>query len=239
APATPSEGFEMAVEAVRIATRYMTPVILLADGYVVNASEPWQIPDVAEIPAFPVRFHVDAEGFQPFLRDPGTLARVWPVPGTPGLEHRVGGLERDYDSGNISYDPENHQRMTDVRAGKVAGVAADIPLQDLDAGPEAGRVAVVGWGSTHGAINEAVRWLNGEGHAVSHIHLRYLNPLPSNLGELLTRFDRIVVPELNDGQLVNVLRSRYLLPAEGLSQVTGLPFKVADLVEAIRQRLED
>ncbi len=238
AAATPGDSFYTAVEAVRIATRYMTPVILLADGYLVNASEPWQLPDVNEIEEFPVKFRHDPEGFHPFLRDPETLARVWAVPGTPGLEHRVGGLERAYDSGHISYDPDNHQRMTDTRAAKIKGIARDVPPQAVAAGAERGKVAVVGWGSTFGAINEAVRRLVDQGEDVAHIHIRYLNPFPANLGELLKGFDKVLVPELNNGQLVNVLRSEFLIPAEGLSQVTGLPFKVDDLEAAIRARLE-
>lgn len=239
APATPADGFDVAIQAVRIATRYMTPVIVLADGYLVNASEPWRIPDASGIEPFPAHRHADAEGASASHRDAATLARGWPVPGTPGLQHRIGGLERDFETGHISYDPDNHQRMTDVRAAKVANIAADIPHQMVELGDDQGRLAVVGWGSTHGAIHEAVRLLRSEGHEVSHIHLRHLNPFPANLGELLAGFDRVLVPELNNGQLVQLLRARYLVPAEGLSQVTGLPFKVADLEAAFRARLEE
>ena len=236
--ATPSDCFEVAIEAVRIATKYMTPVMLLTDGYLANASEPWLIPDITKLPSFPVTFHTDPEGFQPYLRDPKTLGRVWAVPGTPGLEHRIGGIEKDYDTGHISYEAENHQRMTDTRAAKIAGIANDIPLQTVALGDDQGELAVVGWGSTYGPIHQGVRQLRSEGVRVSHIHIRYLNPFPRNLGELLRRFDRVVVPEMNTGQLVTVLRAEYLIPAEKINKVTGKPFKIAELVEAFRARLE-
>ncbi|HSK40338.1 MAG TPA: 2-oxoacid:acceptor oxidoreductase subunit alpha, partial [Arenibaculum sp.] len=231
---SPSDCFEVAVEAVRIATKYMTPVMLLTDGYVANAAEPWRLPDVGAMEPFPVRFETSPEGFQPFRRDPETLARVWAKPGTPELEHRIGGLERDYDTGNISYDSANHQRMTDARAGKIDGIARDIPLQEVDQGDTTGRIAVVGWGSTYGPINRAVSTLRAEGAAVSHIHLRYIWPLPANLGELLAGFEQILVPEMNTGQLTTLLRARYLVPARCISQVTGKPFKVGELAEIIR-----
>jgi 2-oxoglutarate ferredoxin oxidoreductase subunit alpha len=236
--ATPSDCFEVAIEAVRLATRFMTPVMLLTDGYLANAAEPWLVPDVDALPKFPVKFHTDPNGFHPSLRDPETLARIWPVPGTPGLEHRVGGIEKDYASGNISYDPENHQKMTNVRTGKVAGIADHIPLQTVALGEDQGDLAVVGWGSTYGPIHQAVRALRSEGRSVSHIHIRYLKPFPKNLGDLLRRFRRIVVPEMNAGQLVTVLRAEYLVPAESLSKVTGKPFKISELVTALRGRLE-
>ena len=238
ASATPTDCFEVAIEAVRIATTYMTPVILLTDGYLANAAEPWRIPDVDAVVPFPVKFRTDPEGFHPYLRDPETLARPWAVPGTPGLEHRIGGIEKAFDSGHISYEPENHQKMTATRAAKVAGIAKDIPLQQLSLGDPRGRMAVVGWGSTYGPIHQAVKQLCDEGHAVAHIHLRYLNPFPSNLGELLRGFDQVLVPEMNTGQLVTVLRSTYLVPAEGLNKVTGKPFKIGEIAEAVRSRLE-
>lgn len=237
AAATPGDCFDVAVEAVRLATKYMTPVILLTDGYLANAAEPWLIPDVDAILRFPVQFRTDPSGFHPLLRDPDTLARVWAVPGTRGLEHRVGGLERDYDSGHISYDPDNHQRMTDVRMAKVEGIANDIPPQRVARGDAGGSVAVVGWGSTFGPVYQAVGKLRAEGHSVSHIHLRYLSPLPRNLGELLAGFDRVLVPELNAGQLVALLRSKYLVAAEGINKVTGKPFKVSEIQDAVRERL--
>lgn len=238
AASTPTDCFEVAMEAVRLATRFMTPVVVLSDAYLSNAAEPWRIPDVSVLDDFPVTFRTDPNGFHPFVRDPDTLARAWAVPGTPGLEHRIGGLEKNYDSGNISYDPRNHQKMVDVRAEKIARIAHDIPEQTVTTGEERGRLAVVGWGSTHGAINSAVHAARDQGYAVSHIHLRYLNPLPRNLGDLLRQFDAILVPEMNAGQLVSVLRAAYLLPAEPLTKVTGKPFKVSEILDAIRARLE-
>ena len=226
------------MEAVRIATTYMTPVMLLTDGYLANASEPWLIPDATTLPRFPVHFHRDPEGFSPLRRDPKTLGRVWAIPGTPGLEHRIGGIEKDIESGHISYDAENHQKMTDLRAAKIAGIANDIPLQAVDLGEDHGPMAVVGWGSTYGPIHQAVRQLRAEGVQVSQIHIRYLKPFPRNLGDLLRRFDRILVPEMNNGQLVTILRAEYLVPAEKFAKVTGKPFKISELVAAIRDRME-
>lgn len=235
---TPGDCFYTAIEAVRIATRFMTPVILLTDGYLINAAEPWAIPDVDDIPDFPVKFRTETTGFHPFLRDEKTLAKVWARPGTAGLEHRIGGLEKDYNTGHISYDPDNHQRMTAVRAAKISGIADDIPLQEIAVGETRGRLAVVGWGSTFGAINQAVRRVRARGFEVSHIHLRYIHPFARNLGELLRGFDRVLVPELNNGQLVTLLRNEYLIPAEGFHQITGLPFKVADLEQAIGAQIK-
>lgn len=234
---SPSDGFDCAIEAVRIATKYMTPVMLLTDGFLANAAEPWQIPSMQDYAPFPVKFRTDPEGFQPFLRDPETLARVWAVPGTPDLMHRIGGIERDYDSGNISYDPDNHHRMTKVRADKIDGVAFDIPEQAVDQGPGSGKLAVVGWGSTYGPISRAVEELNAKGHEIAHIHLRHIWPLPRNLGDLLSGYERILVPEMNHGQLVTLLRAEYLVPAEGLSKVTGRPFKIGELCAALEHAL--
>jgi len=236
--ATPADCFEVGLEAVRIAVRHMTPVIVLSDGYLSNAAEPWRLPDIEAVPGFPVTHRTDPEGFHPFLRDPETLARNWAVPGTPGLEHRIGGIERSYDTGHISYDPENHRRMTEARFEKVARIADDIPAQAVTLGPERGRLAVVGWGSTYGPIRSAVARCRAAGLEVSHIHVRYLNPFPRNLGDLLRGYDRILVPEMNQGQLVAMLRSTFLVPAEGLSKVTGKPFMVAELEAAIRGALE-
>ena len=233
AAATAVDCFEVAIEAVRIATTYMTPVIVLTDAYLAHAAEPWRLPDAAALPRFPVRFRTDPAGFHPFLRDPVTLARAWAVPGTPGLDHRIGGLEKDYDTGHISYDPDNHARMTRTRAAKIAGIANGIPPQRVALGDDHGAVAVVGWGSTYGAINRAVSEAREDGADVSHIHLRYLSPFPRNLGDLLSRFQRILVPEMNDGQLVQLLRAAYLVPAQGLSKVAGKPFKVSEIVLAI------
>src|SRR6266511_711833 len=237
AAATATDCFDVAIEAVRIATRYMTPVILLSDAFLAHAAEPWRIPDAKELPRFPVRFRTDPTGFHPFLRDPRTLARPWARPGTPGLEHPIGGLEKDYDSCNISYDPENDARMTRARAAKIAGIANDIPLQTVSLGPDRGALAVVGWGSTYGAIHQAVRRAREDGCDVAQIHLRYLSPFPRNLGELLGRFERVLVPEMNNGQLVQLLRAAYLVPAEGLSKVEGKPFKVAESAQAIESAL--
>ena len=239
ASATAGDCFETAIEAVRLAVTYMTPVILLTDGYLANASEPWEIPDVDEIPEFKVSFRTDPEGFHPYLRDEKTLARNWAVPGTPGLMHRIGGIEKDYDTGHISYDSANHHRMTKVRAAKIDGIANDIPPQEVACGPDSGDLAVIGWGSTYGAINQAVRRCLNEGLRVSHVHLRHLWPLPANLGELLSRFRRVVAPEMNNGQLVHLLRGRYLIDVESVAQISGQPFKVSTLEHEIRSRLEE
>lgn len=238
ASCTAGDCFFTAVEAVRIAVTYMTPVILLTDGYLANAAEPWEIPDVDDIPEFKVSYRTDPEGFQPFQRDEKTLARNWAIPGTPGLMHRIGGIEKDYDTGHISYDSENHHRMTKMRAAKVNGIANDIPPQTVAAGKEGGKIAVVGWGSTFGAINQAVNRCLDAGLDVAHIHIRHIWPLPANLGALLKSYDKVMVPEMNNGQLVTVLRSEYLVPAEGFNQINGQPFKVSDLQAEIRSRLE-
>jgi 2-oxoglutarate ferredoxin oxidoreductase subunit alpha len=232
---SPGDAFEVAIEAVRLAVHYMTPVILLTDGYIANASEPWAIPDVSQLKPFPVRFRTDAAGFHPFKRDE-RLVRNWAKPGTPGLAHRIGGIEKDYDSGNISYEPDNHQKMTNVRRDRILGIAKDIPLQGVEQGNTRGRLAVVGWGSTYGPISRAIDRCRADGLDVSHIHLRYIWPLPRNLGELLRGFDQIIVPEMNDGQLVTLLRAQYLVPAEGLNKVTGKPFKISEIEAAIRRR---
>lgn len=238
ASATPSDCFEVGMEAVRLATHYMTPVMLLTDGYLSNAAEPWRLPDVGDLPSFPVALRTDPAGFHPFVRNPETLARAWAVPGTSGLEHRIGGIEKSAETGHISYDPANHQKMTDLRAAKINGIARDIPPQVVALGGETGDLAVVGWGSTWGPIHKAVGEARDRGLSVSHIHIRYLHPFPANLGELLRGFTRVLVPEMNNGQLVTMLRSTFLIPAEGLSKVTGKPFKVGELVAAIRARLE-
>ena len=233
-----ADSFDVAIEAVRLATKYMTPVIILSDTYIANAAEPWRVPDADHFEPFKVDFRTESDGFQPFMRDDKTLARPWVKPGTPGLEHRIGGLERAYDSGNVSYDPENHQRMTNVRVKKIEGIADDIPLQSVEVGTDSGQLAVVGWGSTYGPIRTAVRNLRAEGKAVSHIHLRYINPMPKNLGELLARFDKVLVPEMNMGQLSTILRDRFLVPAEGLHKVTGKPFRIVEIEDGIRASLE-
>ncbi|MGY8789642.1 MAG: 2-oxoacid:acceptor oxidoreductase subunit alpha, partial [Pseudomonadales bacterium] len=237
ATSSPTDCFEVAIEAVRIATKYMTPVMLLSDGYIANASEPWLIPDFSEIEPFPVQFREEKEGFNPSLRDLDTLARVWAKPGTPGLEHRIGGIEKSYDTGNISYDADNHQKMTDTRRDKVLGISKDIPLQEVSMGNASGKLAVVGWGSSFGAIHQGVKHCREEGHDVSHIHIRHLWPFPDNLHELLAGFDKIIVPEMNTGQLVKMLRSEFLIDAQGLNKVNGLPFKIGEIVNAISTAL--
>ncbi len=230
---SPSDCFEVAIEAVRLAVKFMTPVFILSDGYIANAAEPWLIPhfDIGKAAAPP--FHADAASFEPYGRDPKTLARPWAIPGTPGLEHRIGGIEKQAGTGNISYDPENHQHMTDLRQAKIAGVAEDIPPQGVEVGKTRGRLAVVGWGSTYGPVNRAVSHLVNEGLEVSHIHLRYLWPLPSNLGALLAEFDQVLVPEMNTGQLRTILRSEFLIDARGLNKVTGQPFKISEIEGAV------
>ena len=235
---SPSDCFDVAIEAVRLSVKYMTPAILLTDGYIGNAAEPWLIPDFESFESFPVEFRTDPEGYQPFLRDEKTLARPWATPGTPGLEHRIGGLEKDFDTGHISYDSANHQRMTEIRVAKINGIADDIPLQTVEEGDDKGEMAVVGWGSTFGPINRAVSALRDEGGKVSHIHIRHIWPLPKNLGDLLEGFDQVLVPELNKGQLSTVLRSQYLTDAQTLSKVSGQPFKISEIEAGIRDRLE-
>ena len=234
---SPADCFDVGIEAVRIATKFMTPVIVLTDGYISNAAEPWLIPDVAEMRKFPVKFEAETEGFHPFKRDPKTLARSWAVPGVAGLEHRIGGIEKDYDSGHISYDPANHQKMTNVRFAKIKGIADDTPPQKVDNGPDIGKMAIVGWGSSYGPISRAVDNLLAEGLEVSHIHIRNIWPLPKNLGSLLSGFDQVVVPEMNNGQMLTVLRSEYLVDAQGINKVTGQPFTIAELEEGVRAQL--
>ncbi|MBT5154445.1 MAG: 2-oxoacid:acceptor oxidoreductase subunit alpha [Gammaproteobacteria bacterium] len=235
---TSVDCFDVAIEAVRIATRFMTPVILLSDGYMANASEPWLLPDINDYEPFPAKFETNPEGFAPANRDPETLARVWAKPGTPGLEHRIGGIEKDFDSGDISYDSDNHQRMTDLRKDKIEGIANYIPEQEVSQGNPKGKLAVVGWGSTYGAIHQAVKRCRQEGLDVSHIHVRYMNPLPRNLGELLAGYDQVLMPEMNTGQFINIIRAKYLIDAKALNKVSGQPFKIKEVEAAIRSLLE-
>ena len=237
AAATPADCFMAAFDAVRIAVKYMTPVILLSDGYLANGAEPWLIPKAADLPQLTVAFRSEPTGFYPYLRDPATLSRPWVVPGTPGMEHRIGGIEKEYLSGNVSYAPMNHEQMVRVRARKIAGIAAELPPSEVH-GPPEGDVLVVGWGSTYGAIAAAVAETQQAGKRVSHVHLRYLNPLPSDLGDILGRFKHVLVPELNMGQLIKVLRAEYLVNAVGLNKIQGLPFKVAEIASRINRMLE-
>jgi 2-oxoglutarate ferredoxin oxidoreductase subunit alpha len=238
AAATPGDCYYMAIEAIRIAVRYMTPVILLTDGSLANSAEPWPLPNLDALEPFPVEFHKDPEGFHPFLRDENSLARVWAVPGTPGLEHRIGGLEKHRDTGHISYDPHNHHLMTKLRYNKVQGIARDIAAAKVDQGEDHGDLLVVGWGSTYGSISQAVRELRTKGHHVSHLHIRNIWPLPEGLAALLGSFNSVLVPELNNGQLVKLLRAEYLVDAESLTRVTGRPFRIAGLVQAVEERLQ-
>jgi 2-oxoglutarate ferredoxin oxidoreductase subunit alpha len=238
AAATPGDCYYMAIEAIRMAVKYMTPVMLLTDGYVANSTEPWLLPDVEAMRPFPVEFHQDPEGFHPFLRDEETLARAWAIPGTPGLEHRIGGLEKHRDTGHISYDPHNHHLMTQVRTKKILGIARDIAPAKVDQGQDHGDLLVVGWGSTYGSISQAVRVLRERGHEVSHLHLRNIWPLPEGLDRLLRSFNSVLVPELNNGQLVKLLRAEYLIEAESLTRVTGQPFRIGGLIQAVEERLQ-
>jgi 2-oxoglutarate ferredoxin oxidoreductase subunit alpha len=239
AAATPGDGFAMAIAACRIALRYMTPVILLTDATLMNGAEPWPIPDPAAIPALDAPLHTDPATFLgPYQRDRSTLARPWVVPGTPALEHRIGGLEKEDVTGQVSYDPENHQRMVELRAEKVARVVAEVPPARLEEGAEGDDLLVVGWGSTLGTITEAARQARRRGRRVASLHLRYLHPLPANLGPLLGRFPRLLVAELNTGQLRWWLRARYGVEARGLNKVQGRPFQVAEVVAAIERELE-
>ncbi|MFO7530916.1 MAG: 2-oxoacid:acceptor oxidoreductase subunit alpha [Candidatus Limnocylindrales bacterium] len=238
APATPAECFDYAIEACRIALKYMTPVVYLSDAFLATGSEPWLIPDPSDLPDISVPNHTDAATFRPYERDPDTLSRPWAVPGTPGMEHRIGGLEKADVTGQISYDPDNHQRMTDLRARKVAGIADDIPRLDVF-GPERGDLLILGWGSTYGALRTAVERLQRAGSSVAHAHLRHLNPFPRDTGEVLSRYRRVLIPEINTGQLRLLIRGRYLVDAVGLNQVRGKPFPVLEVVKAARLLLDE
>jgi 2-oxoglutarate ferredoxin oxidoreductase subunit alpha len=232
---SPSDAFDAAVEACRIALKYMTPVILLTDGYIANSSEPWRLPDVTELPVLDVEFTTGPNAdnmFLPYLRDPATLARPWAVPGTPGLEHRVGGLEKQELTGNVSYNPANHERMTILREDKVKGIAKDIPDVVVDADEDA-TLLVIGWGSTYSANTAGVRNARRAGHKVAQAHLRHLNPFPANLGEVLAAYDKILVPEINRGQLSRLLRAEYLVDTISLPKVQGVPFKSAEIADKI------
>ncbi|TXH40028.1 MAG: 2-oxoacid:acceptor oxidoreductase subunit alpha [Actinobacteria bacterium] len=242
APSSPADCFDAAIEAARIATTYRTPVILLSDGYLANGSEPWRVPDMSELPDLAVEFatatnHVEADGtevFWPYKRDPQTLARPWAVPGTPGLEHRIGGIEKADGSGNISYDSANHERMVQLRAAKVAGIdVPDLAVDDQD-GAE---VLVVGWGSTFGPISTAVQQVREAGGRVAHAHLRHLNPFPANLGEVLRAYPKVLVPEMNTGQLALLLRGTFLVDAQRITKVQGQPFTAAELQNAIEEAI--
>jgi len=237
---SPSDAFDCAIEACRIATRYMTPVILLTDGYIANAAEPWRVPNMSGYEPFPVSYYdtppAEGEGVMPYARN-ADLARPWIRPGTPGLEHRIGGIEKQPGTGNIDYRPEIHQEMTEIRAAKVLGIANSIPDQQVCLGNDSGKLAVVGWGSTFGPIHQAVGRARNRGLDVSHIHIRHIWPMPKNLGDMLRAFDKILVPEMNMGQLKTLLRDQYLVDAKPLSKVAGQPFRIAEIEDAIEEMM--
>ncbi len=235
---SPQDCFDCAIEAARIALNYMTPVILLSDGFIANASGPWRIPEVDKLPKIEVKNHIDPEGFSPFLRNVETLARVWPVPGTPGVEHRIGGIEKDSNTGHISYEPANHQEMTDIRAEKINRISAQLPPLEVDQGEAGDDVGVVTWGSTYGPASRAVTVMRAAGHQVAHVHLRHLYPFARNQHELLSGFKRLLVPEMNSGQLLTMMRAKLGPPATGISKVTGRPFLIREIRQAITTELE-
>jgi len=234
---SPGDTFYCAIEAVKIATRYMVPVMLLSDGYIANGSEPWPLPNLAALPRFDVTHRTDPERYFVYERDPRTLARAWVVPGTPGLEHRIGGIEKDALTGNISYAPDNHEKQTHVRAEKVERIAQDIGELDL-AGGTSGDVLVIGWGGTYGALRQAQHQLAAQGKQVSHAHVRWISPLEPGLGKIINNFKRVIVAELNMGQLRQIIRATFLIDAHGLNKIQGLPFKVREVVDAIERELD-
>jgi 2-oxoglutarate ferredoxin oxidoreductase subunit alpha len=238
AAATPSDCFDCAYEAVRIATKYMTPVFLLTDGQLANGAEPWVLPDPDKLPPITVEFAKEPKGFLPFSRDEETLSRPWAVPGTPGLEHRIGGLSSENLTGNVSYSPANNELMVRTRARKIAGIAREIPPTEVFGAHDGGELVVLGWGSTFGPIREAVKQARGRNQSVAHVHLRYLNPLPSDLGETLRRFRKVMVVEMNLGQLLKIVRAEYLIDAFGCNKVQGRPFKVSEIVNRINRAVE-
>jgi 2-oxoglutarate ferredoxin oxidoreductase subunit alpha len=235
AAATPGECFEAAIEAARIAVKYRTPVFLLSDAYLANGSEPWLLPDLAGLPDISVDFATEPnfEGeFMPYLRDERTLARPWAIPGTPGLEHRIGGLEKADVTGNVSYDPDNHDLMVRLRAQKVAGIASDIPELDVD-DPDGARLLVLSWGGTFGPVAAGVRRVRKDGGRVAHAHLKHLNPFPRNTGDVLKRYERVLIPEINLGQLLQLVRAEFLVDAVGYNRVRGLPLRAGEIEQAI------
>ncbi|MEO5907842.1 MAG: 2-oxoacid:acceptor oxidoreductase subunit alpha, partial [Ginsengibacter sp.] len=240
AASTPSDCFYAVFEAVRVAIQHMTPVIFLSDGYIANGSEPWKYPESKDLPEIEVNFKKELNEneatFQPYLRDE-KLVRAWAVPGFAGLEHRVGGLEKQNITGDVSYDPENHQLMVKIRQQKIDNIADYIPEQKIDNGPEKGNVLVIGWGSTYGAIKSAVAEVISEGQAVSHIHLRYVRPFPKNIGDIIKNFEKVLIPELNNGQLVKIIRDKYLVDAKGFNKIMGIPFTKTELVAEIKKML--
>jgi 2-oxoglutarate ferredoxin oxidoreductase subunit alpha len=239
---TPSDCFEVAYEAVRIAVQHMTPVILLSDGYIANGAEPWKFPKSDDLKPIEVKFKTELghgeEKFQPYLRDE-KLVRPWAIPGTPGLEHRIGGLEKQNITGNVNYEPENHQLMVKIRQEKVDRIAQYIPDQQLDSGPEKGKLLVLGWGSTYGSIKSAVAQLQAEGHQVAHAHLRYVRPFPKNLGSILRNYEQVLIPEINNGQLIKIIRDQYLVDAKGYNKIMGVPITKTELVHKLKEILQE
>ena len=236
APATPADCFHMAIEAVRLAFKYMSPVFYLSDGYLANGAEPWALPEIDQLPKIEVSFATNPEGFMPYARHPETLARPYAIPGTPGLEHRIGGIEKQHITGNVNYDPENHHLMVKLRQEKIDRVANDIPLVEV-VGEATGKVLVLGWGSTYGSITTAVEKLQAEGKSVSAAHLRHLNPFPKNLGDVLAGFETVIIPEMNLGQLCTMIRARYLVNAIPFSKVKGRPFQIREIVRKVEEYL--
>jgi len=235
---SPSDCFDAAFEACRIAIEHMTPVFFLSDGYIANGSEPWKFPNTSELKPIKAEFAKERKkedpAFLPYKRD-DRLVRQWALPGTKGLEHRIGGIEKEWDTGNISYNPENHERMVKVRAEKVARIADFIPLQKIDSGEESGEVLVIGWGSTYGVIKTALKVCLEEGISVGHAHIRYIEPFPKNLGEIIKKYKKVLIPEMNNGQLIKIIRDRYLVDAKGLNKIKGIPFSTPEIVEAIKE----
>ncbi|NDC42829.1 MAG: 2-oxoglutarate ferredoxin oxidoreductase subunit alpha, partial [Chitinophagia bacterium] len=240
AASTPSNCFDTILEAARIAIEYMTPVICLTDGYIANGAEPWRFPKANELKPIPVHFTTEANGpdgtFLPYKRDEKG-SRPWVKPGTPGLMHRIGGLEKQHETGNVSYDARNHEVMTQMRANKIANIAHSVPPIAPDSGNSTAKLCVLGWGSTHGAIKTTIRELLAEGYDVAHVHLRHINPFPANLGELLKGYDTVLIPEMNCGQLLQLIRAKYLVPAIGFNKVQGLPFQTSELRTKILELL--
>ena len=236
APSSPGDCFWIALEASRIAIKHMVPVIILSDGYLANGAEPWKVPTIDELPEIPVHFETNPEGFLPYRRDPVTLSRPWAVPGTPGLEHRIGGIEKQDVTGNIDYEPLNHEHMVRLRAAKVESVANDIPPV-VPEGDQSGDLLIIAWGSTHGPITAALNAQREKGRSIGHVHLRHLNPLPRDLGDVIKRFKKVLVPEMNMGQLLMILRAKYLVNAQGYNKIQGKPFKTSEIENKIEQML--
>jgi 2-oxoglutarate ferredoxin oxidoreductase subunit alpha len=241
AASTPSDCFEVAYEAVRIAVQHMTPVILLSDGYIANGAEPWKFPKSDDLPPINVQFKTELghgeDKFQPYLRDE-KLVRPWAIPGTAGLEHRIGGLEKQNITGNVNYEPENHQLMVKIRQEKVDKIAEYIPEQHIDSGPAKGKLLVLGWGSTYGSIKSAVAELLAEGYEIAHAHLRYVRPFPRNLGEILKNYEHVLIPEINNGQLIKIIRDQYLVDAKGYNKIMGVPITKTELVQKLREMVK-